>query len=378
MIGMLGLLGMALIGGLLLEPFVGKSDTTQDSDGDLGGAEQEDSAPKDLLKETVDGEVMRVPDLWDVDAASAEGEGLEVFRSSQEDPVFELGTDPSEDVPEAPITESGSPILPDETEVTEIIRVIPQEQGVWIAGTAADEMLEGTNEDDAIFGAGGSDTIFGGEGADYLHGEDGDDRLLGGDGDDTLHGGRGADLIKGEAGDDELYGHSGDDSLEGGEGDDRLVGGDGDDSLSGGAGNDKLEGGHGDDWLDGGPGSDTLMGGDGNDTLFGGEDDVLDWLNGGAGDDTITLGGGDVATGSSGADLFIVASDVGAAETETEVADFDPEQDALEILHPGDTPPQLTAAEEKGDTLLYADGAMLVRLSGVTDFDLGTVRFVRA
>ncbi|ROU02856.1 calcium-binding protein [Histidinibacterium lentulum] len=377
MIGMLGLLGMALIGGLLLDPFAGRTDAAQDSDGAIGSPDEEDGAPKAMLEDSVGGEVVRVPDLWDVEAASAEGEGTVVLRSSQEDPVLDLGSGAQEDRPEVPAPASEPPILPDGTDVTDHVRVIPQKSGTWIAGTSADETFEGTDEDDAIFGAGGADTILGGAGGDYLHGEDGADSLEGGAGDDTLHGGRGTDLIGGGAGNDELYGHSGDDSLEGGEGDDRLVGGEGDDSLNGGAGNDTLEGGLGHDRLDGGAGADTLMGGAGNDTLSGGEDDVLDWLNGGAGDDTILLGPGDVATGGGGADLFIAASDNGAAETETRVTDFDPEQDALEILHPGDTPPELTTAEEDGDTLLYADGAMIVRLSGVTGFDAGTVRFVQ-
>jgi Ca2+-binding RTX toxin-like protein len=374
MIGMLGLLGIALIGGLLFDPFDSKTDTAQDDVDGLRPGDAEDGGTKQVLGETADGEVRRVPDLWELDAPSVESEGTELFQRPDSDP----GDDPDlAPVEEPPVPQAGGIDRPAPSEETAgKVRIIPQDEGVWIAGTSAAETLEGSDEADAIFGAGGNDTIRGGAGGDYLHGEDGDDVLHGDDGDDTLHGGPGDDRLTGGEGDDELYGHSGNDLLAGGPGDDRLVGGEGADSLIGGSGNDLLEGGLDDDRLDGGTGEDTLMGGSGNDTLFGGDDMVRDWLNGGAGDDRITLGANDVATGSGGKDLFAVASALETAGDTTEVTDFDPERDRLEILHAGDTPPAMTATEDGGDTLLFADGTMIVRLSGVTGFDLGTLHFV--
>jgi hypothetical protein len=97
-------------------------------------------------------------------------------------------------------------------------------------------------------------------------------------------------------------------TLVGGDGDDHLQGGDGDDVLNGGAGDDLLQGGRGNDLLLGGVGADTLQGGAGDDTLDGGSASPgqVDLLDGGAGDDVLVLSANTVATGSEGADSFVI------------------------------------------------------------------------
>lgn len=76
------------------------------------------------------------------------------------------------------------------------------------------------------------------------------------------------------------------------------------DVIDGGAGNDTISAGDENDSVDGGTGNDVIDGGTGADTL-----------NGGGDNDTITIAEGDVATGGSGDDLFLVTdlSEAGAS-----------------------------------------------------------------
>lgn len=108
-------------------------------------------------------------------------------------------------------------------------------------------------------------------------------------------------LMAGTAQADALTGGGLCDTLFGGVGNDTLTGLDGCDSIEGGDGNDSIYGGPGDDLLFGGAGNDTLFGGAGNDRLEGGLD--ADSLDGGDGNDTLFGGdGADRLLGGAGND----------------------------------------------------------------------------
>lgn len=86
-------------------------------------------------------------------------------------------------------------------------------------------------------------------------------------------------------------------NIVGGPRNDKLTGTDQANEISGGAGNDTLIGGAGDDTLKGGVGSDRLFGGSGDDVIYMGDR---------TGEDI------DIATGGSGADIFLVVDSEGA------------------------------------------------------------------
>ena len=120
--------------------------------------------------------------------------------------------------------------------------------------------------------------------------------------------------------------------MEGGAGADRLFGGLGDDQLFGDSGNDALLGGYGDDRLEGGAGSDSLFGGPGDDVLIGQEARATaGFLNGSAGNDVLQSVGADSLHGGSGQDLFQIITAASAPEDLTEISDFNPSQDHIEI-----------------------------------------------
>lgn len=130
---------------------------------------------------------------------------------------------------------------------------------------------------------------------------------------------------------------------------DAQTGGPGADTISGNTYNNLIFGDEGDDHLTGGAGNDTIHGGAGNDILIGG--DGADQLDGGDGDDTIHAGAGDTITGGAGADLVSINALTGNDEDPALVTDFDPAQDAIEILFdPAETPnPVITVID-------FADG----------------------
>ncbi|MBO6503936.1 MAG: M10 family metallopeptidase C-terminal domain-containing protein [Kordiimonadaceae bacterium] len=230
------------------------------------------------------------------------------------------------------------------------------EDGQYLVGTNAAELIEGDASDDTIEGGRGEDTLNGGDGADKLLGGTQADLIYGGDGGDSLLGGNGNDTVLGEAGNDTLTGSIGNDNLSGGSQGDRLFGDDGADTLDGGGGSDRvdylkddddilvdletgetsggyaegdvlinieslfggkgndtlrgledgsrLHGAGGDDIVSGRSGDDILAGGNGNDSVIGGAGD--DVLNGNRGDDTLIGGtGDDFMIGSAGADTFV-------------------------------------------------------------------------
>jgi len=258
-----------------------------------------------------------------------------------------------------------------------------------------DEVLSGGSGADVIDSHGGDDSVTGREGDDLLGGRDGDDTLSGGDGRDALDGGAGDDWLIGDAGDDQLVAGAGDDLLLGGTGDDRLAGCEGDDSLNGGSGNDSLTGGEGadtvngdtgddevagglgDDLLTGGAGRDVLEGGAGNDSLDGGPDAETDFLNGGLGDDLLSLGAGDVGNGGEGADSFALR-DIGTGDAPPQIADFNPQEDALLVLYDATLHPDpmlsLTVDEGSGTVTLLLDGVPLAALTNGALPDLSQVQ----
>ena len=143
--------------------------------------------------------------------------------------------------------------------------------------------------------------------------------------------------------------------------------------MLGGAGDDGLQGYLGDDTLIGGAGSDVLFGGAGADVLDGHDDDNgMDFLNGGAGDDALYAGDGDHMHGGTGADLFGLRSDGHA-----HVADFDPDEDTIEIAYDSDLDAPTVGFEDTDEgVILIADGHAIATFAGHTALDLANVPLV--
>ncbi len=232
-------------------------------------------------------------------------------------------------------------------------------------------VAETTDGYDEFFGNDGADFADGQDGGDYLDGRGGDDTLLGDEGDDHIHGGAGNDTVTGDDGDDLVYGYIGDDDISGGTGNDSLTAGDGDDTLDGGSGDDTLLGGHGNDTLIGGAGNDNLQGSEGDDVIDGvtGEETAeKDYLNGSAGRDTLIGNDGDVMSGGADSDRFEIDSGT------VSIMDYS-DEDVLVLNFEG-TPPELTTQTTSTGTMLFANGAPVASLYGVTSFDVGTVQLI--
>jgi len=257
-------------------------------------------------------------------------------------------------------------------------------------GDEADDTLAGGEGDDQINGYGGDDLVEGGAGDDQLYGQDGQDTVLGGEGDDTLHGEAGDDALAGEGGQDALYGHGGQDTMSGGTDDDTLHGGEDDDLLMGDEGKDALHGGLDDDTLIGGLGQDTLFGGPGSDAIigvsegFGAPDfedlDGRDYLNGGDDDDTILIGKDDIATGSAGADSFVLGDWI-TQEHQAEITDFSAAEDALMVIYDDSTDPDPELAiepdEEDADVQhLVLNGERIAMLTGAAGLTLNDITLI--
>ena len=332
MLGILGLLGVAVAGMLLLPP---ARVTDEAGDADL---------PEDELP------------VLPLDQVGAEAGGPGATDGQG-------GTSSGDEAHDDDGTDGGNSILPP-------LGVEENDPGVGVP--------PGPPLAENVTGGAGADRHEGTAGVDWIDGGDGDDWLAGLDGDDVLQGGAGNDLLDGGTGDDDLLGHVGDDTLEGGAGADRLTGGDGADRLEGGDDGDTLSGSAGNDLLRGGAGADLLMGGDGDDTLDGrddlGRDDLeADYLNGGAGDDWLVAGALDTLSGGIGADLFDVSGAGGVATIE----DYDQAEDTLVLLYQGDGPaPLLTQAAEADGVTILADGTPVAFLRGVSDVDLSRIEQV--
>ena len=163
--------------------------------------------------------------------------------------------------------------------------------------------------------------------------------------------------------------------MSGGTGADALNGGDGVDTLFGGWGRDALLGSFGNDSLNGGAGQDMLQGGDGKDTLDGGADLTRDYLNGGADDDRLIGHADDNLNGGDGADVFAVGP-VAAGHAPT-IEDYDDRQYQIVVYYAG-KPPELTYEVTDDGVSLFADGASVAELPGLTGFDLRSVQLVAA
>ena len=147
--------------------------------------------------------------------------------------------------------------------------------------------------------------------------------------------------------------------------------------LFGGRGGDSLLGSFGDDAMDGGAGQDVLQGGDGNDMLDGGSrDQARDYLNGGAGDDRLAGGADDNLNGGDGADTFALAAMAPGNRAPT-IEDYDDRQDHIVVYYDG-SPPKLSYEVTDDGVSLFADGASVAELPGLTGLDLRQVRLIAA
>lgn len=217
-------------------------------------------------------------------------------------------------------------------------------------------LLEGTDGDDEIFATDGPDILSGNDGDDSLRGRDGIDYILGGDGDDSLFG---------QSGDDELFGSAGDDEVHGGSGNDTLMGAGGNDSLYGGPGDDDLVGADitnrdmevADRYTPDEPSSPLAF-----EAPSESESNLLD---GGDGNDCILMGEGDTATGGEGQDHFEVGYWVEDEDNVPLITDFDEEHDIIEVHYQeGDEEPTITLGSEDDQTLVYANGQLVLRVEG--------------
>ncbi len=217
-------------------------------------------------------------------------------------------------------------------------------------------MLEGTDTSEAINGTDGPDILSGEDGDDTLRGQSGVDYILGGDGDDSLFG---------QGGNDSLFGSEGDDELHGGSGSDTLLGAGGNDSLYGGGGDDELVGADihnrdmeiADRYTPDAPSSPLAFEAP--------SEEEANLLDGGAGDDCLLIGEGDTATGGTGSDHFEVGHWVEDESNVPVVTDFNETEDTLWVYYPeGNEPPSITVESENGDSLVYADGKLVVRVEG--------------
>ena len=230
-------------------------------------------------------------------------------------------------------------------------------------GTAGDDVIDGSSSplEQAYFLMEGNDTLDATAGSDYAEA---------GAGDDTLEMRAGNDIALGEAGND---------TIDGGIGHDTLLGGTGDDVMTGSKGNDSLDGGDGADFLEGSDGSDVLLGGLGNDTLYGNlqadPDDTTDGpdsLDGGEGNDDLHIGGGDIATGGTGADAFMLHDPLDSG-TVAEITDFTPGEDVVSVVYeqtsPGAPDPVLTLTTNAENTAssLAMDGVVIATIFGGQD-----------
>lgn len=161
-----------------------------------------------------------------------------------------------------------------------------------LLGNSAANALTGGLGDDILNGRGGSDILTGGLGRDSFVIDDSGDQVI------ELAGG-GRDLLRAEISLASLPDQVEDFRAQGGHGaidgignslTNVMKGNSAANSLSGASGADRLEGRLGDDWLEGGSG--------------------LDKLYGGSGEDLLVMGAGDRGEGGSGADVFLLQSDL--------------------------------------------------------------------
>ncbi len=326
---LIGLLGLAAVGGAAYAVSDIFSSEDEESDDDVAPDQPDDAGQ---------GAFLEIDDNVD-DPAPPEVEDL---PTGTEEPEFE-GT-------EVPETGDDTETQPDAAgdDPTDV-----QDSNL---------IIEGSHEDDMLFGDTGDDIVSGAEGDDLIHGMDGDD------------------LLNGDCGDDELYGHGGSDEMHGGQGDDTLIGGQGDDILTGGEGDDVLQGGYGNDTLSGGAGEDVVFGGDGDDLISGDDGDAeqsADFLNGGAGEDTILAESGDIVTGGQDADTFVLSPE--DDDDQVTVMDFQPGQDKLLISWNDAEEPNIrleTDAEDENLIRVMVNGQDVAHLLGAEGITADDIQFM--
>jgi Ca2+-binding RTX toxin-like protein len=215
LLGLVGLLGMALAADVMTAPArtedADASDPAGDATGDVGGEGCASAAEGGIL----DHAALSMADSGQILIGSAGDDPLEGGRGND----VVLGGDGDD-------TLTGG-------EGRDWLRGGPGDD--WLAGGADNDWLAGGSGADTLIGGEGNDAVLGGSGDDWLAGAAGDDVLIGGPGRDVLDGGDGADFLIGA--DDAGQGEDGIDHLNGGEGDDVLMPGPGD-LASGGSGRD--------------------------------------------------------------------------------------------------------------------------------------------
>jgi|GEM_PF-2334012 len=350
-----GLVGLFVSGMMVAMPFPDESSEADDATDADAEETSEEASGGSLLDMLGNGETTSP-------AATLQDVGADTDAISAL-PAIPIG-DPDEIVPDAP----------------------PRDQ---IAGDHLTDGMAGSSagpihmEGDAMLGNGSADDMTGGGGNDLILGNGGDDRIDGGSGRDGLHGGDGNDVLSGGSGSDQLHGDGGDDTLHGDTGDDLLSGGDGDDLIDGGDGNDRLFGGEGRDTLAGGAGDDLLDGSVlDNDTGL--DRDTGDRLLGGEGNDTLAGSNGDTLVGGPGEDLYLFrAASVaqfgtgGALDDAPMIEDFDPVEDAIEIMFEGDGIPVLRIVPNGTETHIEVDDVIVARLAGTPDLSLDHIQLVQ-
>ena len=241
--------------------------------------------------------------------------------------------------------------------------------------TEGNDIVQGDGSDNIFDALGGDDTVRGGDGDDVISGLTGNDRLDGQNGNDFLDGGADDDRIFGGAGSDLVGGGSGDDVVWMGSGNDTYGLNTGiEEDAADTVGNDLAYGGAGEDSLIDRYGTDTLFGGWGRDTI-----EALDVFNGpGSGDtlyggafrDTLIADEGDTLFGGDGFDLFQLRFGADTTLPAATISDLAEDERVQIVLDREDASGELEAIERDGGTDLVLNGQTLVRLEGVTGFDL--------
>ena len=203
--------------------------------------------------------------------------------------------------------------------------------------------INGTSGTDFLFGGDLGDTISAGSGNDFVHDGFGNDQVRLGTGNDEFHG---AEFGSAASDNDIVWGEAGNDFIESARGADNLRGNEGDDTIR--AEDHAGQTGPTADIVKGADGNDLLAGDDG-DTLFGGADDDAFEIYWTPGADPVTIGDfGVSANAAESLHLFAVG-------------------------HSATSFAAVVRADGTGSDL-YIDGALAVRLDGVTDpMNLGEI-----
>ncbi|GAA3861877.1 hypothetical protein [Celeribacter arenosi] len=246
------------------------------------------------------------------------------------------------------------------------IPTVEVSEGEDFNGTDAAEHIIGTDVGDMISAGGGFDIVDGNGGDDIIFGNAGNDTLNGGDGNDAIEGGFGDDLIDLGDGDDVSGSAYDEEDVFVGNyrqtGDDRIYGGDGDDVIV-----DQ----NGSNVIDGGNGNDEIAALDAQDT------DAADIIDAGAGADFVLADDGDTVTLGTGADQ--IAGLVTDRDDVITVTDFDPAEDAIELIWQGTGHDETLVElfEVAGGLMLHFDGQDIMFLEGLGAADIPFITYTR-